>query len=94
LLEIRVIIIRIPYDRVEGAEDKIVLTLDKLESIASALYFLIKLVSFKSITCPSIEKLKCKLPLIKGIVYQDKIILAFQKVCAPFKILWKSIREI
>ena len=70
------------------------LTLDKLESIASALYFLIKILSLKSISCPSKEKLKRKFPLIKGIVYQDKIILAFQKMGTPFKTIWKSIGEI
>jgi hypothetical protein len=54
----------LPFYRFEGAEDKVVLTLDKLDSVASPLYFLIKLVSLKSIACPSIEKLKRKLPLV------------------------------
>ena len=84
----------IKVDRVEGAEDKVVLTLDKLDSVDSPLYFLMKNVSLKSITCPSKEKLKSKLSLIEGIIYQDEIILAFQKVSAPFKILWQSIREV
>jgi hypothetical protein len=86
--------IKFPFDRVEGAEDKVVLTLDKLDSVTCPFYFLMKNLSLKSITCSSKEKLKRKLPLIQGLVNQDKIILAFQKVCTPFEFLWKSIREI
>jgi membrane-anchored glycerophosphoryl diester phosphodiesterase (GDPDase) len=56
--------IMIPYDRVESAEDKVVLTLDKLDSVSSALYFLMKYFSLKSITRPSKEKLKREFPLI------------------------------
>ena len=47
-----------PFNRVESAEDKVVITLDKLDSVASPLYFLMKNFSFKRITCPSKEKLK------------------------------------
>jgi len=84
----------IPFYRVEGAEYKVVLTLDELDSVESPLYFLIKYASLKSISCPSKEKFKGKFPLIEGIIYQDEIILAFQKVSTPFKILWKSLRKI
>jgi hypothetical protein len=83
-----------PFYRVEGSEDKVVPTLDKLDSVDSPSYFLMKNVRLKSITCPSKEKFKRKLPLIEGLIYQDEIILGFQKVCTSLKILWKSIREI